>query len=175
MMIRPALALALAALALTGCGDLHRDGVTLEGRISLPAQAGGLHILAPAYARADIDTLSVGLFASTDTNTTTQLNPAFQVTPANLGLGTFGATVTVRFNQVRNGSYIMGVTALKSGAAIGFGKSATPVTVDALAGTPVSGSLSATVQLNHGTGETVRSSLVVVDGGGGGQPEGAPL
>jgi hypothetical protein len=175
MLIRPALAIALAALAPTGCGDPLRDGVTLEGRISLPAPAGGLHILAPAYVLADIDTLDVGLFASTDTNTTTRLNPTFQVTPANLSLPSFGATVTVRFNQVRNGSYIMGVTALKSGATIGFGKSTTPVTVDALAGTPVSGSLSATVQLNNGTGETVRSSLVVIDGGGGGQPEGAPL
>jgi hypothetical protein len=174
MSIRHALAV-IAALALAGCGDRLRDGITLEGRITLPSPAGGLHILAPAYVRADIDTLDVGLFASTDTNTTTRLNPAFQVTPANLSLPNFGATVTVRFNQVRNGSYIMGVTALKGGAGIGFGKSATPVTVDAMAGTPVSGSLSATVQLDNGTGENVRASILVVDGTGDAQPEGAPL
>ncbi|MBC7545061.1 MAG: hypothetical protein H7338_20235 [Candidatus Sericytochromatia bacterium] len=177
---RTALA-ALLCLAVCGCQGPGPDvgGATVRAEATL-ATAGFAILIQPAL-RGDIDHVDFQLVTSAGL---TPVGTAFSVTQAMNG-GPFGGTVTVQFAKVPNGTYKLRAEAFDAGngsltqasaGTLGPVVSSSMVTVNALSVTPVSGSLSVTVPLRDGTGESVRSSIVITeDITYPGQPDGAPI
>ncbi|MBC7545537.1 MAG: hypothetical protein H7338_22640 [Candidatus Sericytochromatia bacterium] len=169
-------------LGLSGCAAdqvsiAGTTGTTVQATASFATSRPFATLLSPLGA-GDVQRLDLQLITSVGLS---PVGMPFSVDRSAVG-GTFGGSVTVRFLTVPNGTYRLAVTPYDAGNTVisrsgGSYNSGGTATVNASAVPPVSGFLSVTLPLRDGTGEAVRTSVVVRGGGavGSTEPEGSAV
>ncbi|MBC7545063.1 MAG: hypothetical protein H7338_20245 [Candidatus Sericytochromatia bacterium] len=166
------LALCVAvATAASGCAAgtpaKAEMGATIIGQVSLGDQA--FRTKAAKSVKADIDHIDFKLWDNTGN---AQSGSTFSVAKTTQTGNVFGGTLTVKFQQVPNGTYYikgeaidaanasLTQTGLSSGVPVTGPVNSTLVTVTS----PTTGTVTMTINLKDGTGETVTNNVTINDG-----------